>query len=126
MSSGVHRSQKKVLGPLELELRVTVEYAMWVLGTELGSSGNQYALSLGPQGTIFKENNIDIKEYIHKYSGAEKLRRGHADLQKEVPMRTRLDLNSWQSSCLSLPHPLLFFPETRSYYTALADLELAM
>jgi hypothetical protein len=115
--------------PLELELRVTVEYAMWVLGTELGSSGNQYALSLGPRGTVFKENNIDVKEHIHKHPGTEKLRRGHADMQ-EVPMRTRLDLNSsWQSSCLSLPHPTPFFlppPQTRSYYTALADLELAM
>lgn len=70
MNPGAHRSQKTVLNPLELELQVTG--IPHVLGTELGSSGIQYANSLGLGGTI-QEAYIDIKKY--KHSGAEELRK---------------------------------------------------
>lgn len=34
-----HRGQKRALDSLELELHVVVSYQMWLLGTELVSSG---------------------------------------------------------------------------------------
>lgn len=35
---GAHRGQKRVLGPLELELQAGVNCLMWVLGKEHGVS----------------------------------------------------------------------------------------
>lgn len=38
MGAGTCRDQKRVLGPLELELQVVVSYWAWVFGTGPGSS----------------------------------------------------------------------------------------
>ena len=38
MCEGVHRSQKRVLDLLELELQAVVSCPTWILGTELRSS----------------------------------------------------------------------------------------
>lgn len=45
---GAHRSEKKVLGPLELELQVALSYVLWVLRTELGSSARASHLKAEP------------------------------------------------------------------------------
>lgn len=54
MSPGVHRGQKRELGPLEMELQVLVRLQVWVLGSNVRPSAralctfNQRGISPAP------------------------------------------------------------------------------
>lgn len=55
LSTCAHKSQKRVLHALELELWIVVSYPVWVLGTTLGPLQKQYVflsdeLCLQPHG----------------------------------------------------------------------------
>lgn len=63
MSTGAFGGQRKVLGPLELELKVFCELSMWVLGSEHSSSkravrASSFELSVKAPLYLFKINLI--------------------------------------------------------------------
>jgi hypothetical protein len=55
----VHRSQKRVLDPLELELQVVVSHPKWKLESELGSSARAVSALDSYHFSIYHESFLE-------------------------------------------------------------------
>lgn len=63
MSVGYLEGQEKVLGPLELESYLLLSCMLWVLGTELMSSGRTSTLP-EPLSSTFKGSSYSVFSFV--------------------------------------------------------------